>query len=379
MSTAVKHAPDDGEEPLRDHARAAEPGRRTTDYEQFYREIVETAQEGVWVVNDREETTFVNQRLASMVGYTIEEMIGQPMSAFFVSDSESGEHGERRLQRKDGSSFWAVVDTRRIVNREGEYRGMRASVVDVTARRSVEEQLHYRESQLQHAQETVSSLGRLAAAVAHEFNNLLTGVQPYADIVARGTTDTKLRTAAAQITDAVSRGRKIAQEIGKFTRLPEPTLTVVNVGEWLRATESELLHLAGSRVIVRVEATAELKMVADPKQLRQAFANVALNARDAMPYGGALTISAWRESRPRHSPDKPLTFVHFALRDTGTGIAIEHLPLLFEPLFTTRQNNAGLGLAAAQQIVHQHGGEIYIESIVGMGTTVHVLIPAVEA
>ena len=345
MSNAVRTA-QDGEEPLRDDARGAEPGRRTTDYEQFYREIVETAQEGVWVVNDREETTFANQRLASMLGYTIEEMIGQPMSTYFVSNAESGEHGERRLQRKDGSSFWAVVDTRRIVNREGEYRGMRASVVDVTARRSVEEQLHYRESQLQHAQETVSHLGRLAAAVAHEFNNLLIGVQPYADIIGRGATDAKIRTAAAQITDAVARGRKIAQEIGKFTRLPEPTLTVVNVAEWLRATEGELLHVAGSRVIVRVEATAELKMVADPKHLRHAFANIAVNARDAMPYGGALTISAWRESRPRHAPDKPLTFVHFALRDTGTGITIEHLPLVFEPLFTTRANNAGLGLAA---------------------------------
>jgi two-component system cell cycle sensor histidine kinase/response regulator CckA len=378
VSSAVKHVPQGDEEPVRDHARAPEPGRRATDYEQFYREIVETAQEGVWVLNDREETTFVNQRLATMLGYTIEEMIGQPMSQFFVSNAESGEHGERRLQRKDGSSFWALVDTRRIVNREGEYRGMRASVVDVTARRSVEEQLHYRESQLQHAQETVSSLGRLAAAVAHEFNNLLTSVQPYADVIARGSTDPKIRTAAAQITDAVARGRKIALEIFKFTRLPEPTLTVVNVAEWLRTTESELLHLAGSRVIVRVEATADLKMVADPKHLRQAFANIALNARDAMPYGGALTISSWRESRPRHSPDKPLTFVHFALRDTGTGIALEHLPLVFEPLFTTRQNNAGLGLAAAQQIVHQHDGEIYIESIVGMGTTVHVLIPAVE-
>ncbi|HKS25434.1 MAG TPA: ATP-binding protein [Thermoanaerobaculia bacterium] len=375
----MKHAHDGEEESLQEERRTAEPGRRTSDYEQFYREIVETAQEGVWVVNDREETTFANQRLAAMLGYTIEEMIGQPMSMFFVSNAESGEHGERRLLRKDGSSFWAVVDTRRILNREGEYRGMRASVVDVTARRSVEEQLHYRESQLQHAQETVSSLERLAAAAAHEFNNLLTGVQPYADIIGRAANDPKIRTAAAQITDAVARGRKIAQEIGKFTRLPAPTLTVVNVAEWLRATESELLHQAGSRVIVRVETTAELKMIADPRHLRQAFANVANNARDAMPYGGALTISAWRESRARHAPDKPLTFVHFALRDTGTGIPIEHLPLVFEPLFTTRPNNAGLGLTAAQQIVHQHDGEIYIESIVGMGTTVHVLIPAVEA
>lgn len=374
MATALPHNGD----PVPDDRRAAEPGRRTSDYEQFYREIVETAQEGVWVVNDREETTFVNQRLATMLGYTIEEMIGQPMSIFFVSDVASGERGERCLQRKDGSSFWAVVDTRRIVNREGEYRGMRASVVDVTARRSVEEQLHYRESQLQHAKETVSNLERLAAAAAHEFANLLNGMQPYADIIGRGISDPRIRTAAAQITDAVARGRKIAQEITKFTRLPEPSLATVGVADWLRATESELLHLAGSRVIVRVETTADLKMIADAKQLRQVFANIALNARDAMPYGGALTISAWRESRPRHSPDKPLTYVHFALRDTGTGIPIEQLPLVFEPLFTQRQNGAGLGLTAAQQIVHQHNGDIYIESIVGMGTTVHVLIPAVE-
>ncbi len=371
----MKHAHDGDDEPLEER-RTAEPGRRTTDYEHVYREIVETAQEGVWVLNDREETTFVNQRLATMLGYSIEEMIGQPMSQFFVGNAESGEHGERRLLRKDGSSFWAEVETRRIVNREGEYRGLRASVVDVTAQRSVEEQLHYRESQLQHARATVSALERLAAAAAHEFNNLFTGMQPYADIIGRAVTDMKVRAAAAQITDAVSRGRKIAQEIAKFTRMPAPTLTVVNVAEWLRATEGELLHQAGPRVIVRVETTAELKMVADAKQLRQAFANIAHNARDAMPYGGALTISAWREQRPL--PDKPMTFVHFALRDTGTGIPIEHLPLVFEPLFTTRANGAGLGLAVAQQIVHQHDGEIYIESIVGMGTTVHVLIPAVE-
>jgi PAS domain S-box-containing protein len=374
VATAFSH---DGD-PVPEERRTPDPGRRTSDYEHFYREIVETAQEGVWVVNDREETTFVNQRLATMLGYTIEEMIGQPMSKFFDSTAESGEHGERRLQRKDGSSFWAVVDTRRIINREGEYRGMRASVVDVTARRSVEEQLHYRESQLQHAKETVSTLERLAAAAAHEFSNLLTGMQPYADIIGRGVTDPKIRTAAAQIIDAVARGRKVSQEINKFTRMPQPSLTTVSVAEWLRTTESDLLALAGSRVIVRVEATADLKMIADAKQLRQAFANVAVNARDAMPYGGALTISAWRESRPRHAPDKPLTYVHFALRDTGTGIPFEQLPLVYEPLFTTRTNAAGLGLTAAQQIVHQHNGEIYIESIVGMGTTVHVLIPAVE-
>jgi len=207
----VKHAHAENDPRREEHRPVESHGLR--ENERFYREIVEAAQEGIWVVNEREETTFVNQRLATMLGYTIEEMIGQPMSAFFVADAQSGEHGERRMRRKDGSSFWALLETRNILNRDGEYRGMRASVTDATMRHSVEAQLHDRESQLMQAQRTVGTLGHLAATAAYEFDMLLRAVQPYADVLERTASDPSVRAAAARIADAVSRGRKLVDEL----------------------------------------------------------------------------------------------------------------------------------------------------------------------
>lgn len=357
---------------------AESPLRAAPENDYLYREIVETAQEGIWVVNSTGVTTFANQRLASMLGFMVEEMVGQPVGRFFAGAViESGQRGERLLQRKDGSSFWAVIDTRRIMSREGEYRGMRASVVDITSRRTVEEQLQFRESQLQNAQEEVSSLGRLAAAVAHEFNILLIAVQPYVDVITRGVDDPKLRAAAAHITDGIARGRRITHDVLKFSRIAEPVARPANVASWLRTIELELAHVAGPRVIIHTDAPTELRMLADPPQLAEAFWNIAANARDAMPNGGALTIAAWRETQPR--PDAaPADFVHFTLRDTGTGIASDVLPHIFEPLFTTKKGTStGLGLAAAQQIVQRQRGDIYAESVAGNGTTIHVIVPAV--
>ncbi|HEV7571431.1 MAG TPA: ATP-binding protein [Thermoanaerobaculia bacterium] len=225
--------------------------------------------------------------------------------------------------------------------------------------------------------ERISSLGRLAASVAHEFNNVLMGIQPFIDLLTkRAGSDPAVKVAAPRIADAVARGKRITQEILRFTRIGEPTRAPVNVAEWLHAFEPELVQLAGPLVTVTTEAEPSLTMLADAHQLRQVFANLVVNAHHAMPNGGRLEVRASGDAMNDGNPT-PIPAVHFSISDTGVGIPQDTLHYIFEPLFTTKKfGGTGLGLAVASQVVQQHQGHIYAESTLGEGTTFHILIPA---
>jgi two-component system cell cycle sensor histidine kinase/response regulator CckA len=228
--------------------------------------------------------------------------------------------------------------------------------------------------------ERISSLGRLAASVAHEFNNVLMGIQPFIDLLTkRAGHDPAVKLAAPRIADAVARGKRVTQEILRFTRIGEPTRVPVNVAEWLHAFEPELVQLAGPLVTVTTDADPSLTMLADPHQLRQVFANLVVNAHHAMPNGGRLEVRAAGDAMNDGNPS-PIPAVHFSIRDTGVGIPQDTLLYIFEPLFTTKKfGGTGLGLAVAAQVVQQHQGHIYAESTLGDGTTFHILIPAAPA
>jgi CheY-like chemotaxis protein len=185
--------------------------------------------------------------------------------------------------------------------------------------------------------------------------------------------------AAPRIADAVARGKRITQEILRFTRIGEPTRTPVNVAEWLHGFEPELVQLAGPLVTVTTEAEPSLTMLADAHQLRQVFANLVVNAHHAMPNGGRLEIRATGDAM-NNGNSSPTPAVHFSICDTGVGIPQDTLHYIFEPLFTTKKfGGTGLGLAVASQVVQQHQGHIYAESTLGEGTTFHILIPAAPA
>jgi two-component system, cell cycle sensor histidine kinase and response regulator CckA len=228
--------------------------------------------------------------------------------------------------------------------------------------------------------ERISSLGRLAASVAHEFNNVLMGIQPFIDLLTRRAgSDPAVKLAAPRIADAVARGKRITQEILRFTRIGEPTRVPVNVAEWLQAFEPELVQLAGPLVTVTTKSDPSLIMLADAHQLRQVFANLVVNAHHAMPNGGRLEVRAAGDAMSDGNA-VPVPAVHFSIRDTGVGIPQDTLLYIFEPLFTTKKfGGTGLGLAVASQVVQQHHGHIYAESTLGEGTTFHILIPAAPA
>jgi len=279
---------------------------------------------------------------------------------------------EFRFRTPNGGERMLHLSGQRVVDSRGIAVRITGVVQDVTERRRLENRL------LQ--AERVSSLGRLAASVAHEFNNVLMGIQPFIDLLTKRTgSDPTVKMAAPRIADAVARGKRITQEILRFTRIAEPSRAAVGIAGWLRAFEPELKQLAGPKVTVTMESEPSLAMLADAHQLRQVFVNLVANAGHAMPDGGKLDIRAIAGTL-QDSNEHPVDAVHFTITDTGIGMSQETLRYIFEPLFTTKKlGGTGLGLAVASQVVQQHEGHIYAESAVGEGTTFHILIPAADA
>jgi signal transduction histidine kinase len=241
---------------------------------------------------------------------------------------------------------------------------------DATALRAMEQKIEQASR--------VASLGRVSASVAHEFNNLLMGMSPFAEVLrSRTAGDEALARAVQHILNVVRRGQRLTDEILRFTRPPEPILAPVDLAAWLPAFCEEARGLVEGRTMV-VELPAALPVRADADQLSQVMLNLVINARDATPCGGRITIGA--------APAGEIAFLRKQLagcermaalyvRDTGSGIPPESLERIFEPLFTTKENGTGLGLAVALQIMRRHEGEILVDTEPGAGTAFYLVLP----
>jgi signal transduction histidine kinase len=222
----------------------------------------------------------------------------------------------------------------------------------------------------------LESVGRLAGGVAHDFNNLMTAVIGYTELVAQSlpATDPR-REDLAQIEKAATRAGDLTQQLLAFARrrMIEPRL--LDLGELVEGFSRLLAPLLGSGILLSVRREPDLRHVRlDPTQFEQVLMNLAVNARDAMPGGGRLTIeiaNALRGSTPG---------VRLTVRDTGTGMSDEVQQRLWEPFFTTKPlgKGTGLGLPTVHGIVHQAGGDITVESEPGKGTAFHVFLPAAK-
>ena len=281
--------------------------------------------------------------------------------------------GEYRFRKADGN--YAQVLHRALIVRDSNKKAVRVvgALLDMTERKQLVDQLEQAKR--------VSSLGRVAASIAHEFNNILMGIQPNVEAIQRSS-PSGLRVMTENITRAVQRGKRVTDEILRFTRPSEPALECVDVAAFFATWRGEIDPLLGTAVETIFDVPPEAVHVsADPMQLAQIFTNLALNARDAMQdTGGRLTISAHLSnsfgSFPFGVVKTPDRFVHFTVKDEGCGISSDRLSHIFEPLFTTKRGGIGLGLAITYQIVTRHGGHIFVESEVGRGSTFHVFLPA---
>ena len=340
--------------------------------------ILQHAAEGIIGVDPEGKLTFVNRAAIALAGWPEGELLpgvlshsvihadGRCTDCSIVKTLADGEQraGEEVLRRRNGELRDIEFSCAAIREDDGRITGAVVTFRDVTSRKRLERQL----DQVRR----VSILGRIAATIAHEFNNVLMGISPFVEVIRRRAgTDEKLRDAATHILAAVARGRKITEEILRTTQDRQPTMVSLDVREWLTHISSQMAGVAGEGVsLVTAAGNAPFFARFDPEQIAQVLLNLAANARDAMGGAGTLTIEA--------APDEPSRVVRIAVTDTGSGIPADILPNIFEPLFTTKSKGTGLGLAVAQQMVARNGGTIAVESTVGKGTRFELTLPMSE-
>ncbi|MBI5084820.1 MAG: response regulator, partial [Acidobacteria bacterium] len=266
---------------------------------------------------------------------------------------------------------------------DGQVVGVFAAARDITQRKKAEEERNNLQLQLAQAQK-METIGRLAGGIAHDFNNLLTVINGYAAVALGGTQqDTSQARNLTEIMNAGKRAAELVRQLLAFSRRQVLQPEVLNLNATVSGMESMLRRLVGENIEIVVRPDPAIAPVlADRHQIEQVIMNLAVNARDAMPHGGTLTL----ESGERHLEGicstcreqiQPGAYVELTVRDTGTGMGQDTLEHLFEPFFTTKGvgKGTGLGLSTVQGIVNQSGGHLCVESEVGVGSAFRVCLP----
>jgi PAS domain S-box-containing protein len=371
--------------------RAAEEELRVS--EERFRLLVQSVTDyAIYMLDAEGHVSSWNAGAARFKGYAADEIIGRHFSSFYTDEDRDARVPERALEtarregrfeaegwrvRKDGSRFWASVIIDPIRNDVGDLIGFAKVTRDLTEKRAIEEQL--RQSQ------KMEAVGQLTGGLAHDFNNLLTGISGSLEMMqvrmAQGRTaefDRYLMAAQGAVRRAAALTHRLLAFSRRQTLDPKPT----NVNRLLRGLEELVRRTVGPAIQVEVVESAGLwSTLIDPNQLENAILNLSINARDAMPDGGKLTIEAankWLDERAARQQDLPVgQYVSVCVTDTGTGMTPDVIAKAFEPFFTTKPlgEGTGLGLSMIYGFARQSGGQIRIYSEVGEGTTMCLYLP----
>jgi two-component system, cell cycle sensor histidine kinase and response regulator CckA len=357
--------------------------------------LLESASQAIVGVERSGAIVLANRRAEEIFGYKREELIGQRIE-LLLPQSRRGHHVHQRddyfshprirpmgsgidlaARRKDGGEFPVEVSLSYVEAEGGVYAI--AFVSDISQRKHLEEQLL-------HAQK-MEAVGRLAGGVAHDFNNMLTVISGYNRMILDELSPLDpLRGYAEEVLKAADRAGALTNQLLAFSRRQIMRPQVISVNSVLAQTEKMLNRLIGEDVDLVMQLAADAGNIkADPGHVEQAVVNLAVNARDAMPLGGRLTIETENvhldENYARtHMGVTPGDFVLIAVSDTGHGMDAETRRRIFEPFFTTKEKGkgTGLGLATVYGMIKQTGGDIWVYSEPGQGTTFKLYFPRVS-
>jgi PAS domain S-box-containing protein len=355
---------------------------------------VEQAAEAIIVTDTRGNIEYVNPACEEISGYTREETVGSHARIF-----KSDYHGPWFYQELWKTINNGTVWRGRFVNRKKDgslyhedttispVRDARGVIVNfVAVKRDVTEHLAL-SKQLVHAQK-MEAIGTLAGGIAHDFNNLLQITMGYSEmlLMQKDKSDPDYED-LQRIMQSARNGAELVRSLLAFSRRLEPNPIPLDLNAQIRHVEALLLRTIPKMIEIRLDLGQGIgEILADPTQIEQIIMNMAVNSRDAMPDGGALTISTrrvilGRDECKARAEAHPGEHVVLTISDTGHGMDKETLTHIFEPFFTTKEagRGTGLGLAMVYGIVKQHGGHIICESEPGRGSSFHVFLPAQEA
>ncbi|WP_257306749.1 CHASE domain-containing protein [Geothrix campi] len=371
------------------HRRDAQALRES---EARFRHLVEVMGEGMWVVDPQGNTTFVNRRMAEMLGYAPEEMLGRPLSDFmFEADRATSDRNlaqrrngiaaqhDFRFRRKDGSEVWTIVTGNPVMDDERRVVSVLGIITDITERRRAEQ------AQLQ--SQKLESLGVLAGGIAHDFNNLLTAILGNINLAQMCT---------PPLSPAQPYLENLEKSVHRATSLTRQMLAYSGKGRFtvapldLNQAVEEMSHLLGVSISKKVTLRFQLQqglpaLMAEASQIQQVVMNLVTNASEAIgDREGIVSIRTGTQVFPettltRDFPGQaiePGTFLTLEVSDTGQGMSPEVQARIFEPFFTTKFTGRGLGLSAMQGIVRGHKGGIRVYSELGKGTTFKLIFPA---
>ena len=374
--------------------------------ERQYATTLASIGDGVIATDRHAVVTFLNPVAERLTGWPTSDAVGAPITDVFRICNESTratvENPVDRVLREGvvvGLANHTILTARNgdevpiddraapIVDDHGTSTGAVLVFRDISEHRRQEEERARLNEKLQEASK-INSIGRLAGGVAHDFNNLLTVINGHADMLLAGLTEKgRMRESLVAIQDAGERAARLTQQLLAFSRRSMIEPKVLDLNAIVTETAKMLRRLIGENIAIALALDPVLDSVtADQGQLEQVLINLAVNARDAMPGGGRLTI----ETRPFELRDEDLPnypdlqagrYIQLAVSDTGCGMTDDVRAHVFEPFFTTKGVGAGtgLGLAVVHGIVKQAGGHVSLSSEVGVGTTFELLFPSTAA
>ncbi len=364
--------------------RRAEEALRIS--ERKYRTILDESRDVIFFATPDLRLVDLNPVAEEVFGYRLTELVGKRLEGLFIEESDRErfkgairERGEvdgfdARVRKKDAQEIWVSISARRVEEPGGPI--CRGIMRDITMHKHLE-------AQLLQAQK-MEAVGQLTGGIAHDFNNILTAIMSSAGLLELMLTgESKQMRYVRQIVSSAERASNLTRGLLAFSRKTLVELKPVRVNEIIRNTERLLSRLIGEDIDFKVSLTdADPVVTADVSQIEQVLMNLVTNARDAMPSGGALsistgTISFVHESMKEQAYMRPGEYALITVSDTGTGMERRVVERIFDPFFTTKEvgKGTGLGLAIAYGIMKQHNGYINVHSEPGVGTQFKLYLP----